>query len=288
MAVVDDQGVRFMPVWLITGCSTGFGRELAREVLARGWNAAVTARDPTAVSDIVTSYDLKAIALPLDVTDPAQIRSAVCETQTRFGSIDVLVNNAGYGYRGAVEEADEADIRDLFETNFFGLVNVTRAVLPGMRERGRGAIVNISSTAGRVAQPGSGYYSASKFAVEGLSDALRKEVRPLGIHVMVVEPGGFRTDFAGRSLRQSIGTIEAYAATAGLRRRENITTHGKQPGDPVRAAKAIIAALDAETPPFRLVLGKSALQRIRAELEGQRHEIDTWEETAIGADYPEV
>ncbi len=268
-----------MPVWLITGCSTGFGRELACEVLARGWNATVTARDPAAISDIVKGYNSTAIALPLDVTNSGQIESAVRETEKRFGAIDVLVNNAGYGYRGAVEEADEADIRALFETNFFGLLNVTRAVLPGMRERGRGAIVNFSSTAGRMAQPGSGYYSASKFAVEGLSDALRKEVGPLGIHVMVVEPGGFRTDFAGRSLHQSRRPIEAYAATAGLRRKENITTHGRQPGDPVRAAQAIIAALHAETPPFRLVLGSSAVQRIRAELEAQRREIDIWEQT---------
>jgi len=276
-----------MPVWLITGCSTGFGRELAREVLGRGWNAAVTARDPTAVADIVAGYGSQAVSLPLDVTESAQIADAIRETEARFGAIDVLVNNAGYGFRGAVEEADEADFRHLFETNFFGLAAMTRAVLPGMRERGRGAIVNISSVGGRMAQPGSGYYSASKFAVEGLSDALRKEVGPLGIHVMVVEPGGFRTDFAGRSLRQSRRTIEAYAPTAGLRRKENITTHGRQPGDPVRAAKAIITALQSDPPPFRLVLGRSAVQRIRAEMDGQQREIDTWEETSNGADYPE-
>jgi NAD(P)-dependent dehydrogenase (short-subunit alcohol dehydrogenase family) len=275
-----------MPVWLITGCSTGFGRELAR--VGRGWNAAVTARDPTAVADPVEDCGSQAVALPLDVTQRAQITDAICATEARFGAIDVLVNNAGYGYRGAVEEADDADIRHLFETNFFGLLAMTRAVLPGMRERGKGAIVNVSSVGGRMAQPGSGYYSASKFAVEGLSDALRKEVRPLGIHVMVVEPGGFRTDFAGRSLRQSNRTIEAYTPTAGLRRKENITTHGRQPGDPVRAAKAIIAALESDTPPFRLVLGRSAVQRIRAEMDGQRREIDTWEQTSNGADYPEA
>jgi NAD(P)-dependent dehydrogenase (short-subunit alcohol dehydrogenase family) len=190
-----------MPAWLIIGCSTGFGRELASEVLARGWNAAVTARDPAAVSDLVLGHDRR--ALPLDVMQPTQIANAVRETAAQFGAIDVLVNNAGYGYRGAVEEADEHDIRQLFETNFFGLVAVTRAVLPGMRARGRGTIVNISSVGGRMAQPGSGYHSATKFAVEGLSDALRKEVRPLGLHVMVVEPGGFRTDFAGRPVARS-------------------------------------------------------------------------------------
>jgi NAD(P)-dependent dehydrogenase (short-subunit alcohol dehydrogenase family) len=276
-----------MPVWLITGCSTGFGRELAREVLSHGGSAAVTARDPAAVHDIVQGHEPWAIALSLDVTQPAQIASAVRDTISRFGAIDVLVNNAGYGYRGAVEEASEADIRDLFETNFFGLVAMTRAVLPGMRAQGSGAIVNISSVGGRMAQPGSGYYSATKFAVEGLSDALRKEVRPLGLHVMVVEPGGFRTDFAGRSLRQSATAIDAYSATAGARRKQNITTHGRQPGDPVRAARAIITALGADTPPFRLVLGRSAVQRIRAEMDTQRREIDAWENAANGADYSE-
>jgi NAD(P)-dependent dehydrogenase (short-subunit alcohol dehydrogenase family) len=147
---------------------------------------------------------------------------------------------------------------------------MTRAVLPVMRAQGRGTIVNISSVGGRMAQPGSGYYSATKFAVEGMSDALRKEVRPLGLRAMVVEPGGFRTDFAGRSLRQSAHAMDAYAETAGLRRKENITTDGRQPGDPVRAARAIITALEAESPPFRLVLGRSAVQRIRAEMDAKR------------------
>jgi NAD(P)-dependent dehydrogenase (short-subunit alcohol dehydrogenase family) len=269
-----------MPVWLITGCSTGFGRELAREVLARGWNAAVTARDPAAIRDIVQGNEAQAIALQLDVTQPAQIASAVRDTVSRFGTIDVLVNNAGYGYCGAVEEASDTDIREVFETNFFGLVAMTRAVLPRMRAQGRGAIVNISSVGGRMAQPGSGFYSATKFAVEGLSDALRKEVCPLGLNVVVVEPGGFRTEFAGRSLRQSADSMDAYAATAGVRRTENISTHGRQPGDPARAARAIITALEAGTPPFRLVLGKSAVQRIGAEMDAQRREIDAWEELA--------
>jgi NAD(P)-dependent dehydrogenase (short-subunit alcohol dehydrogenase family) len=275
-----------MPTWMITGCSTGFGRELARAVLAQGWNAAVSARDPTAVADIVAGHEAVALPLRLDVTDPAQVAAAVRDAEKRFGAIDVLVNNAGYGYRAAVEEADDTDIRRLFETNFFGLVGLTKSVLPGMRVRGRGHIVNISSVAGRMAQPGSGYYSASKFAVGGLSDALRKELEPLGIRVTVVEPGGFRTDFAGRSLQQSSRPIDAYAKTAGLRRKENSTTDGRQPGDPVRAAEAIIKAVQADRPPFRLVLGRSAVQRIRAELDAQRRELDSWEETANAADYP--
>jgi NAD(P)-dependent dehydrogenase (short-subunit alcohol dehydrogenase family) len=275
-----------MPTWLITGCSTGFGRALARAVLARGWNAAVSARDPATVADIVAGHEATALPLRLDVTDPAQVAAAVRDAEKRFGAIDVLVNNAGYGYRAAVEEADDADIRRLFETNFFGLVGLTKSVLPGMRARGRGHIVNVSSVAGRMAQPGSGYYSASKFAVGGLSDALRKELEPLGIRVTVVEPGGFRTDFAGRSLRQSSRPIDAYAKTAGLRRKENSTTDGRQPGDPERAAEAIIKAVQADKPPFRLVLGRSAVQRIRAELDAQRRELDSWEETANAADYP--
>lgn len=275
-----------MATWLITGCSTGFGRELASAVLARNWNAVVTARDPATIQDIVAGHDVSALALRLDVTDPKQVASAVEEAEARFGAIDVLVNNAGYGYRGAVEEADETEVRELFETNFFGLVSMIQAVLPGMRAHRRGHIVNISSVAGRMAQPGSGYYSATKFAVGGLSDALRKEVGPLGIRVTVVEPGGFRTDFAGRSLRQSKHTIDDYAATAGARRKENSSTDGRQPGDPARAAQAIIRAVQADKPPFRLALGRSAVQRIRAEIDTQRQELDAWEETANGADYP--
>lgn len=275
-----------MATWLITGCSTGFGRELASAVLARNWNAVVTARDPATIQDIVAGHDVSALALRLDVTDPKQVASAVKEAEARFGAVDVLVNNAGYGYRGAVEEADEAEVRELFETNFFGLVSMIQAVLPGMRAHRRGHIVNISSVAGRLAQPGSGYYSATKFAVGGLSDALRKEVGPLGIRVTVVEPGGFRTDFAGRSLRQSKHTIDDYAATAGARRKENSSTDGRQPGDPARAAQAIIRAVQADKPPFRLALGRSAVQRIRTEIDTQRQELDAWEETANGADYP--
>jgi NAD(P)-dependent dehydrogenase (short-subunit alcohol dehydrogenase family) len=276
-----------MPTWFITGCSTGLGRDLAKVVLARGWNAVVTARDPASVADIAAAHRDTALALELDVTKGSQVEDAVRQAQDRFGGIDVLVNNAGYGYRGAVEEASEAETRALFDTNFFGLVAVTRTVLPGMRTRGSGFIVNISSVGGRMAAPGSGFYSATKFAVEGMSDALRKELKPLGIGVMVVEPSGFRTDFAGRSLRQSARTIDAYASTAGKRRKENLTNDGKQAGDPVRAAEAIINALQADTPPFRLALGRDAVERIRAEMEAQRRDLETWAEVAIAADYPE-
>jgi len=275
-----------MPTWMITGCSTGIGRAIAQAVLARGWNAAVTARDPASVADIVAGNKATALPLRLDVTKPEQIESAVRDAEARFGAIDVLVNNAGYGYRAAVEEADEADYRELFETNVFGLIAITRQVLPGMRARRSGHIINISSVAGRLAHPGSGYYSATKFAVAGLSDGLRKETKPLSIRVTVVEPGGFRTDFAGRSLQQSRQAISDYADTAGKRRKENITTHGNQPGDPARAAQAIITAVLSDNPPFRLVLGRGAVQRIRSELEDQRRELDLWEETSNAADFP--
>ena len=275
-----------MATWLITGCSTGFGRHLAQAVLARGWNAVVTARDPATVADIVQPYPDTALPLSLDVTNAGQIADAVRQAEARFGAVDVLVNNAGYGYRGAVEEADEADVRRLFDTNFFGLVAMTKAVLPGMRARRRGCIVNISSVAGRMAYPGSGYYSASKFAVGGLSDGLRKEVGPLGIHVIVVEPGGFRTDFAGRSLQQSRGTIGDYAETAGKRRKENDTVDGRQPGDPARAAQAIIQAVESPEPPFRLLLGRDAVDRVRAELEAQRRELEIWADVSTSTDFP--
>lgn len=275
-----------MTTWFITGCSTGFGRALARAVLTHGHNCVVTARDPDTVGDIAAIDPACALAARLDVTDTTQIAAAVRAAEAKFGAIDVLVNNAGYGYRGAVEEASDGDIRELFETNFHGLVAMTKAVLPGMRVRRRGHIVNISSIGGRMAHPGSGYYSASKFAVEGLSDALRKKLRPLGIGVTVVEPSGFRTDFAGRSLRQSSTVIDDYAATAGARRKENMTTDGRQPGDPARAAQAIIQAVESKNPPFRLLLGRAAVLRAREELASQLREIDAWEETANGADYP--
>jgi NAD(P)-dependent dehydrogenase (short-subunit alcohol dehydrogenase family) len=275
-----------MPTWFITGCSSGFGRELARAVLARGWNTVVTARNPAEIADIVAENSDTALAVKLDVTDRTQIADAVRQARARFRTIDVLVNNAGYGYRGAVEEASDAEIRAVFDTNFFGLVAMTQAVFPGMRAQKSGYIINISSVGGRMAAPGSGFYSATKFAVEGMSDALRKEVGPLGIRVMVVEPSGFRTDFAGRSLRQSDVTIDAYAPTAGRRRKENITNDGRQAGDPVRAAEAIVNAVLADKPPFRLALGRHAVERIRAEMRIQGEELDTWETTAIGADYP--
>lgn len=275
-----------MTTWLITGCSSGLGRNLAQAVLQAGFNAVVTARNPQSVQALVADYPDTAVAAALDVTDSTQIDAVLETARHRFGAIDVLINNAGHGYRAAVEEGNEQEVDALFAANFFGAVALTKAVLPGMRARRAGAIVNVSSIAGRLAAPGSGYYSATKFAIEGLSDALRKEVGPLGIKVMVVDPGAFRTDFAGRSLQQTKANIADYAATAGPRRKENDHTHGTQPGDPARAALAIIKAVTGERHPFRLLLGSDAIQIVTNELEAQLREIADWQVLSTSTDFP--
>jgi len=275
-----------LPVWFITGCSTGFGRSLATLVLEQGWRAAVTARQPNQVADLVAPYDGRGVALALDVTDPGQIAAAVHAAEARFGGIDVLVNNAGYGYQTSLEEGDDAAIRALFEANVFGLAAMIRAVLPGMRARRRGHIVNLSSVAGFVGFPGSGYYAATKHAVEGLSDSLAKEVGPLGIHVLCVEPGPFRTDFAGRSIRQTLSRFPDYEATVNTRLRALAGRSGKQPGDPARAAAAIIEAVQAPKPPQHLVLGAVGLENVRRNLAEKLEQIAAWEKTGLAADYP--
>ena len=277
---------RETPVWLITGCSTGFGRQLAKILVERGYRVAATARDPASVADIVKGNEETALALKLDVNKEAEIDAALAATRRSFGRIDVLVNNAGYGYLAAVEEGDDADVRAMFETNFFGLAAMTRAVLPVMRTQKSGAIVNISSMGGFIGFPGSGYYAATKFAVEGLSESLAKEVAPFGIKVVIVEPGPFRTDWAGRSLKTPKRPIEAYEETAVSRRRQVQSYSGNQPGDPVRAAEAIIAAVEREHPPLRLPLGNFAYDAMGAELEAVRKEYAANEEVARSVDYP--
>src|ERR1700752_4642843 len=234
-----------MSPWLITGCSTGLGRALAEAVIGAGHKAVVTARDVGKVADLAEANPGRVLAVALDVTEPAQVTSAVQRAEERFGGVDVLVNNAGYGYRAAVEEGEDAEVRTLFETHFFGTIAMIKAVLPGMRTRRSGAIVNISSIGATVTPMGSGYYSAAKAAIEGISGALRGELAPLGISVTIVEPAAFRTDFAGRSLTQSARVIDDYAATAGQRRKENDTMDGNQAGDPARARAAIIAAVES-------------------------------------------
>lgn len=275
------------PVWFITGCSTGLGRALAIAVLKKGHRAAVTARDPGQVRDIVAGYPQKAIALQLDVASEAQINRAVIAAEKAFGRIDVLVNNAGYGYLAAVEEGEESEIRAMFETNFFGLAVLTRRVLPGMRNRKRGHIINVSSVGGLIGNPSAGYYNATKFAVEGLSEALAKEVEPLGLHVTVIEPGPFRTDWAGRSLKIPRNAIEAYASTAGARRNQIAGYSGKQPGDPARAAQAIIRVAESPNPPMNLILGKDGLKRVREKLDKFTESLRQWESVTVSADFPE-
>lgn len=273
-----------MATWLITGCSTGLGRALAQAVLAHGHNAVVTARNATTVQDIAAAFPDTALALPLDVTDLAQISSAVQQAHTRFGGIDVLVNNAGYGYRAAVEEADDADIRRLFDTNVFGAVDMIKAVLPEMRAKRAGSILNISSIGARISPAGSGYYSATTAALEGLSGSLHKELQPLGISVTVVEPGAFRTDFAGRSLTQSATALADYAETAGKRRKENDTIHGNQPGDPAKAAEAILAIVESANPPSLMVLGKDAYDAFAAVAQAERTELEPWRDLSLSTD----
>jgi len=272
--------------WLITGCSSGLGRSLAQAVLKHGDNAVVTARKLSAIQGIVDAYPETALALSLDVTDHTQVARVVRQAEKRFGAVDVLVNNAGYGYRAAVEEGNEAEVNELFATNFFGPVAMIKAVLAGMRERRRGVIVNISSIAAHTTAPGSGYYSATKCALEGMSRGLSKEVGPVGIKVIVVEPGAFRTDFAGRSLRQSTATaIADYAETAGQRRKENDHTDGHQIGDPAKGAQLIIKAVETSDPPSLLLLGSDAVQVVCSALDAERDQVKAWEKYSIATDF---
>ena len=274
------------PVWFITGCSTGFGRELALHTLRLGYPTVVTARHPAQVEDVVAGHVDLALVLPLDVTVPAQIAAAVAAAQARFGRIDVLVNNAGVGYFGSLEESDLDAVRDMFEINVWGLAQMTRAVLPGMRQRRGGIVVNLSSVGGLVAFPALSFYNASKFAVEALSEALAQEVAPLGIKVLLVEPGPFRTDWAGRSAAQAQRSIPDYDATAGARMAMIRGYSGQQPGDPRRAAAAIVQAVEAQDPPQRLLLGRMALDAVTAKLAGMTREFDHWAAVSVAADYP--
>jgi NAD(P)-dependent dehydrogenase (short-subunit alcohol dehydrogenase family) len=276
------------PVWFITGCSTGFGRDLAELVIARGWRVVVTARDAARVADLAATGGDRALALALDVTDPEQITRAVAAAEATFGRIDVLVNNAGYGYQATIEEGEDAEIRAQFEANVFGLFAITRAVLPGMRTRGQGHVINITSVAGLVGFMGSGYYAASKHAVEGFSDALRAEVGPLGIAVTCVEPGPFRTDWAGRSLRQTPVRIDAYKETAGARLDQTKGYSGNQPGDPRRAAEAMIALTGLEHPPRHMVLGKFGIDAVTAKLRERLDEIEGQRVASVATDFPDA
>ncbi len=274
------------PVWFITGCSTGFGLELARAVLAKGYRAVVTARDKSRLVDLVEGAGGRALALDLDVTVPVQITAAVQAAEQRFGGIDVLVNNAGYGYQATIEEGEEDEIRAMFDANVFGLYAMTRAVLPGMRARKRGHVINLSSQAGFIGFPGSGYYAATKHAVEGVSDALLAEGKPFGLKVTCVAPGPFRTDWAGRSLRQTPTRIAEYEETAGARMKLTSAYSGTQAGDPVRAAQAMIQITEIDNPPRHLVLGAIAVNGVTGKLKERLAEIEAWREVGIGTDFP--
>ena len=274
------------PVWFITGCSTGFGRELARLVLARGWRAVVTARDRARVADLADGAGERALPLALDVADTAQVAECVKAATARFGTVDVLVNNAGYGYQASIEEGVEFEIRAQFDANVFGLFDLTRAVLPVMRAHGRGHVINITSVAGFAGFAGSGYYAATKHAVEGWSDALALEVQPLGIKVTCVAPGPFRTDWAGRSLRQTPSVIEDYADTAGARMKATAGASGTQVGDPVRAAEAMIHITEVDQPPRHLVLGAPGLDAVTKRLRESLAEIEAWRDVGLATDFP--
>ncbi len=270
-------------VWFITGCSTGFGREFARQAVEHGHRTVVTARNPDTLKGYAAAEN--ALVLQLDVTQPDQVAAAIAAAEAKFGRIDVLVNNAGIGYFAAVEESEEAEVRKMFEVNVFGMSRMIHAVLPGMRRRRQGAIVNFSSIGGLRSFPSLGYYNATKFAVEGLSEALWQEVEPLGIKVMVVEPSGFRTDWAGRSANESPQQIDDYVATAGAWRAQVREISGKQAGDPVRAARAVIAAVDSDNPPHHLLLGNAAFDGAMAKLDELRKDFAAGEAVARGADF---
>jgi len=273
--------------WFITGASTGFGRLLAEEVLKTGGKVVATARRLDKVADLETKYPQSAKALALDVTDAGQVDSAVTQAFAHFGQVDVLVNNAGYGVAGAIEEVSEVEYMPMFETNVFGLLRVTRAFLPYLRKQRSGHILNLSSIGGVVASPGVGFYNATKFAVEGLSEALAGELAPLGIRVTIIEPGPFRTDFLGRSGVIAATRIADYDNTAANMRKYFAENDGKQKGDPVRAVQAMMQLVDSPNPPLRLLLGASALQRLRAKQSSWEKDIDAWETVTVGADFPE-
>ncbi|HEY0264780.1 MAG TPA: oxidoreductase [Granulicella sp.] len=273
-------------VWFITGASTGFGRILAEELLKAGNKVAATARRVEQVADLEEQYPEQALALPLDVTKQDSIDAAAKAALSRFGHVDVLVNNAGYGITGAVEETVAEEYDPVFATNVFGLVNVTKAFLPQMRERRSGHILNLSSIGGLMGLPGWGYYNATKFAVEGLSEALATEVGPLGIKVTIIEPGPFRTDFLGRSGVVAKTHIADYAETVGKTREYRESNNGKQAGDPLKAVHAMMQVVDSPEAPLHLLLGSIALERFEGKLDRWHKEIEAWRSVTVGADYP--
>ncbi|HEX5344665.1 MAG TPA: oxidoreductase [Duganella sp.] len=275
-------------VWFITGASRGFGVLTAQKALERGDFVVATARDPQTVIAALGEHP-NLLALRLDVKLEAQAITAAQQAVARFGRIDVLVNNAGYGLLGAVEEASAEEVRAVYETNVFGLLNVTRAVLPVMRKQGSGHVMNISSVGGYSSYAGWGVYGSTKFAVEGLSEAMAMELEPLGIKVTVVEPGFFRTDFLDASslvaTRERIGD---YAATVGAMREFAAGVNHAQPGDPLKLAGALLQLADSDTPPIRLQLGSDTVQRVRAKNQFVEKEMAEWLDVALSTDHDDV
>jgi len=277
----------FSRVWFITGTSKGFGYLLAEEALKRGERVIATARDVSKLSRLARQYPDRIHTLTLDVTNPNEIISIAQQGIAAFGHVDTLVNNAGYGVNGAIEEVSEDEFEPMFQTNIYGLIRVTRAFLPHFRQRRSGHIFNLSSIGGLIGSAGWGFYNATKFAVEGFSEALAEEVKPLGVHVTVVEPGPFRTDFLGRSGKLARRQLPDYAATAGKAREYLKTQSGKQPGDPQKAVQAIITAANSAKPPLHLILGRVALTRLRHKLSDWHEEIAAWESVTTSVDSPE-
>jgi NAD(P)-dependent dehydrogenase (short-subunit alcohol dehydrogenase family) len=271
-------------VWLITGANSGFGREITEAAVCAGDIAVATARRVASLDDLAAEHPGQVDALPLDVTDPGSVDTTVRDVIGRHGRIDVLVNNAGRTHVGAAEETADAELRDLFEVHVFGPAALTRAVLPHMRTRRSGAIVQISSMGGQMSFAGFGAYSATKFALEGMSEALADEVRPLGIKVLIIEPGAFRTGLFGNHSAST--PIPDYAGTVGQTRQMIETTAGTQPGDPAKAAAAILTALDAPNPPLRLPLGDDAVDAILSHLDSTRADITDWEKLARDTRFP--
>jgi NAD(P)-dependent dehydrogenase (short-subunit alcohol dehydrogenase family) len=272
-------------VWLITGASSGFGQALTKAALAAGDTVVAAARRPEVLDSLAAAHPDRMVPVALDVTDPARITAVVAEVLLWYGRIDVLVNNAGRGLVGAVEETTDRELRDLMELHFFGPAELTRAVLPHMRRQGSGAVVQMSSMGGRFSFAGVGAYSATKFALEGLSEALALEVAPFGIKVLIVEPGAFRTGFAGGGALQQSAAIPAYEETVGPVRATLPSTDGKQPGDPAKAAAAILAAMEAKETPLRLPLGNDAADAIFAHLRASREETSAWETVSRSTDF---
>jgi len=275
-------------VWFITGCSSGFGRLLAEEVLKAGDKVVATARNIATIADLEKKYPETARALSLDVTHGDQIKTAVKQALDHFGHIDVLVNNAGYGLMAAIEEATDEDIRREIDTNVYGVVHVTRALLPHLRARKSGHVINLSSIAGLIATPGLGYYNLTKFAVEGFTEALSLELAPLGIKVTLIEPGPFRTEFLAGSLAESGERIADYAETAGKTLANMRKGNGSQKGDPAKAVQAILQVVNSPEPPLRLLLGSIAFRRAHDKIALIERDAKAWEKVTLGADFPEA